>query len=90
MSAVVLASLCVDDLEVLDVIVRVGAEGELHTEALLHAHKKVGVLAAEALEHGRVHEHAERIRLPVLAGLKPADDRGEAASGPQEIGRAHV
>src|SRR5580658_3375251 len=69
-SAIVLAGVGVDDLEVLDVVVRVGAERQLDAEALLHPDEQVGILAAQALEDRRVHEHAQRVDLPVLARLE--------------------
>src|ERR1017187_1132809 len=72
-SAVLLPGRGVDDLEVLDVVVRVGAEGELDAEALLHADKQVGVLAAQALEDRRMDQHPQRVHFPVLARMEAPD-----------------
>jgi hypothetical protein len=67
---------CVDDLEVLDVIVGVGAEGEFHAVGFLHADQEFGVFRAQPFEDRGVDVDAERILLAVLAGLETAGDGG--------------
>src|SRR5688500_18950688 len=64
----------VDDLEVLHVVIQIGAEGQLHAEELFHPHEQIRVLAAKTLQDARVDEHTQRILFAVIAELEPPDD----------------
>ena len=78
-SAVFFAGDGVDDLEVFEVVVRVGAEGEFHPVEFLDAHEQVGVFAAETFEDARVDEDSQGVFLAVVADLQTARDGGEAS-----------
>src|SRR5262249_36846653 len=78
-SAVLFAGRRVDDLEVLDVVARVGAEGQLHAVQAFHPDQEVRVLAPQALEDARVDQDAQGVVLAVLAQLEAAGHGGETA-----------
>lgn len=77
--AIFLSVYRVDDLEVFDVIVEVGPEGQLDSEELFHADEQLGILAAKALEDRGMHQHTQTIFFAVIAQLESAHDRAEFA-----------
>ena len=47
------------DLVILNVVIRVGPEGEVNVIDALQLDQKVGILTAKSLDHSRVDQHAE-------------------------------
>lgn len=80
MLALLLSGFYVDDLEVFDVVDRVGTEGEFYAVGLLNLQKQVLVLMAQALEVGGMQEDAKAdFLVDSIACPQVANDADETA-----------